>query len=163
MEVDLKSHLKGMAKRMQTLLVNDLNALPPDKQNHSFGGCARTALSIVAECAAVNELVAQYLKTGERKPRPTPEERELFFKSFDTADKTITFLNQSIDTYVEAVDGFDAARFGEHNEEFFGRPMTLFGVAELPCVHMMYHDGQLNYIQMLDGDSENHWLKAASK
>lgn len=157
MEFDLKSHLKGMAKRMQGLLTNDLNALPPEKHNNCPGGCAKTALYMVAECAAVNNLVAHYLKTGERKPRPSADERDLLLKSYDTADKVLTFLNQSVTEYLEAVDAYDPARFGERNDEFFGRPMTNFAIAELPCVHMMYHDGQLNYIQQLHGDNEVHW------
>lgn len=157
MELDLKAHLKSMAERMQRLLTNDIRALPAEKHTECPGGCAKTPLYMVAECASVNMLVAKYLKTSEPWKRPTPEERDAILKSYIDTEKTLAFLDESIVQYLEAIDGFDAARFAERNDEFFGRPMTNFGVAELACVHMMYHDGQLNYIQMLHGDNENHW------
>ncbi len=157
MEVNIKSHLKGMADRTMGLLINDVKAIPTDKHTACPGGCAKTPLYMIAECAVVNHRVAQFLKTGQQKPRPTPDERDALLKSYTDTDKTLAFLQESVAAYKEAIDGFDAARFGEHNDEFFGRPMTLFGIAELPPVHMMYHDGQLNYIQMLLGDNDIHW------
>jgi hypothetical protein len=35
--------------------------------------------------------------------------------------------------------------------------MSKFALAHLASIHMMYHDGQLNYIQSLHGDGEIHW------
>ncbi len=157
MDVDIKAHLKGMAERIKGLLVNDLRAIPADKHNACPGGCAKTPLFMIAECAMVNHWVAYFLKTGEKKPRPSADEREALLKSYTDTDKTLAFLEESVTAYHEGVDAFDAARFGEHNDDFFGRPMTLLGIAELPPVHMMYHDGQLNYIQMLLGDNDIHW------
>ena len=46
---------------------------------------------------------------------------------------------------------------GETTNALMGRVMTRLAVAELPAVHMSYHDGQLNYIHSLCGDSEMHW------
>jgi len=156
-ELDLKAHLKGMAERMKGLLISDVRAIPADKHTACPGGCAKSPLYMIAECATVNMMVAHYLKTGERLPRPSADERDALLKSYTDTEKTLAFLEESVVKYREAVDGFDAARFAEHNNEFFGRPMTNFGIAELVGVHMMYHDGQLNYIQMLLGDSNIHW------
>ena len=157
MEMNLKAHLIGMAERMMGLLINDVKAIPADKHTACPGGCAKSPLYMIAECASVNTMAANYLKTGEPRPRSTPDERDALLKSYTDTEKTLAFLKESVAAYKEAVEAFDAARFGEHNDEFLGRPMTNFGIAELASVHMMYHDGQLNYIQMLLGDSDIHW------
>lgn len=157
MELDLKAHLKGMAERMKGLLIKDVRALPADKHAACPGGCAKSPLYMIAECATVNMLAANYLTTGEQPTRPSPDERDTLLKAYTDTEKTLAFLEESVVKYREAVDGFDATRFGERNDAFFGRPMTNFGIAELAGVHMMYHDGQLNSIQMLLGDNENHW------
>jgi hypothetical protein len=39
----------------------------------------------------------------------------------------------------------------------FGRPVQKFGPASLPINHMMYHDGQFNFLQTLYGDDKIHW------
>ncbi|MCX6380148.1 MAG: hypothetical protein NT023_11855 [Armatimonadetes bacterium] len=131
-ELDPKAHLKGMLARIKGLVANDLNAIPVEKRNVSPGGAGRTPLNIVAECAHVNQRCSQYLKTLVPPDRLSPEEREAHLNS-------------------------DDAKWGETTEFPFGRPMTLFGIAELPSVHLMYHDGQLNYIQTLYDDTEVHW------
>ena len=155
MSLDLKEHLKRAILLTRGRLVNDLKALTGEQSNACPGGCARPALSIVAECAAVNGMMAKIL-TGEEYVRPAPEERDRFLASFDTPEKALTFLNTSTDTLIAAIEGFDADRFGETTDQI-GRAMTYFDIAELPAMHMSYHDGQLNYIQALSGDAAIHW------
>ena len=36
-------------------------------------------------------------------------------------------------------------------------PATRLAAAGIASMHMMYHDGQLNYVHMLHGDMEMHW------
>lgn len=151
-----KVHLRAITERASRLLANDLNALPKEKQNARPDGCARAPLHIVAECAAVNNMIARLLK-GEAFQRPSPEEREAFLKSFDTAEKAVSFLEQETQTLLAAFETLDESTLGEETDSPLGRPMTRFAIAELPAVHMMYHDGQLNYIQTLYGDDKMHW------
>jgi hypothetical protein len=151
-----KEHLKGFMQRMHHLLVNDLNALPDDKINVCPGGCARSALHIVAECATLNGRIAAYLQTGEIKRLP-PEEREAHLNSFDTREKALAYLEQETQKLLDVIETLDVATLGDISNEPLGRPMSRFAVAELPAVHMMYHDGQLNYLQALHGDDQMHW------
>ena len=37
-------------------------------------------------------------------------------------------------------------------------PAPLFSLANVAVSHIWYHDGQLNYIQMLLGDGAVHWM-----
>jgi hypothetical protein len=153
--LDLKAQLRDATLRAQRLLTNDLKAISADQVNACPGGCARTALNIVAECAAVNGMAATVLSGAEYK-RPSPEEREAHLNSFDTVDKVIAYLDQETERLLAAIEATDADTFSDEMSPF-GRPMNRFGVASLPSWHMMYHDGQLNYIQSLHGDGEMHW------
>jgi hypothetical protein len=155
--LSLKEHLRNQTERGHRLLVNDLQALAAEKHNVGPGGSARPAIHIVAECAAVNQMIAGYLRTGTRAPRPTPEEREAHLSAFDTTDKALNYLRDATEELLGAIAMLDESTLGEMSDQPLGRPMTRFAVAELPAFHMMYHDGQLNYIHTLHGDTEMHW------
>ncbi|GAB4462687.1 MAG: hypothetical protein OHK0029_30000 [Armatimonadaceae bacterium] len=151
-----KQHLEAAIRSNQQRLINDLKAIPAEKQNECPGGCSRTALNIVAECGMVNGFIAAYLR-GESGPRPSPEERNAFLASFDTEEKSVTYLQEQTDKLLEAIGALDESVLGDDDSNFFGRPMTKFAIAELPAMHMSYHDGQLNYIHTLNNDSAVHW------
>ncbi len=103
-------------------------------------------------------MIAGWLSTGQRTPRPSPEQRDAHLRSFDTEEKALAYLAQETARLLEAIDALDPVTLGDTSDEPLGRPMSLFAVAELPAMHMMYHDGQLTYLQTLHGDTENHWL-----
>ena len=154
--LDLRAQLRGGAERAKGLLVKDLNALEEDKAVETPGGVARNAVHIVAECAAVNGRVANFLKTGEFKS-PSDEERKAFFDAHTTKASVLSVLEQQTQALLTAIDGLDENTLGELVPETPLGPMSRFGVAQIPAMHMMYHDGQLNYIQSLHGDDKMHW------
>ncbi len=151
-----KEHLRTFTERAYRLLVNDLNALAQERHHASPGGCARSALNIVAECAMVNQYIAEYLTTGKAE-RPSPEQRAAHLASFDTSEKALAYLEKATQQLLEAIGALDEAMLGDVSDQPLRRPMSRFAVAELPAVHMSYHDGQLNYIQTLHGDDQMHW------
>jgi hypothetical protein len=155
-ELNLIEHLVVTTEAQYKRLVNDLNAIPAEARNVCPGGCARTALSVVAECGMINGFVARYLR-GEEVKRPSPEERNAFLASFDTAEKALPYLEEQTNFLLETLRGLDPATLGDTDDALFRRPMTRFAIAELPAVHMSYHDGQLNQLHMLSGDGHVHW------
>jgi hypothetical protein len=151
------AQLRGFTELAYTVFAKDLKALPDDKLNAGCGESGRAPLHIAAECGLVNQRVAGYLR-GEELPRPSPEEREALLCSFDTREKALAFLEEGTQTLLKALEELDENTLGDVDEKFFeGMPMSRFSVAQLPAVHMMYHDGQLNYIQTLYGDKQMHW------
>ena len=148
-------YLQESTKRAQRLLTNDLKALPTEKHTASPGGEARTPVNIVAECAAINGFIAEYLTTGNME-RPPRDQREAFLNSFDTAEKALTYLEEQTQRLVDALGNLDVNTLGDMVESPMGTVPRLV-LAQLPATHMMYHDGQLNYIQTLYGDKEMHW------
>lgn len=152
-----RAHLRAFIELAHRRLAADLRATPEDKANVSPGGDARSALHIVAECATVNGQIAAYLTTGT-PPSLSREEREAHLRSFDTAEKALAYLDQETAKLLEAVDALDESTLGDEvSREVMGRPISRFALAELPAAHMMYHDGQINYIHTLHGDRQIHW------
>ena len=98
--IDLRAHLEATTRNVYNRMVNDLKAVPEDKQNLSPGGCARAPLHYVAECAAMNGFIATYLSTGQMpdRLRANREERDRFLASFDTAEKAIAYLTEQTET-----------------------------------------------------------------
>ena len=152
---DAKAHLRTSTEWGVKQVTNDINAIAADKRSECPGGSARSPLYIVAECASVNGLIAKMLR-GEQVERPSSEQAEAFMKTFDTTDKALAFLHQETESLLSAIDAMDESTLGDTVQTPLGE-RTLFGLASIAGIHMGYHDGQLNYIQTLYGDSEMHW------
>jgi len=152
-----KMQLRSSTEQALMFLVKDLKAIPDDKLNVRHGDCARAPLHIAAECAVANKRIAAYLR-GEELTRPSPEEREALLSALDTREKVLALLDEGTQELLKTLDELDENTLGDMDEKFFeGRPMSRYSIAQLPAVHMMYHDGQLNYIHTLYGDDKVHW------
>jgi hypothetical protein len=149
------AHLRTVTERAQSLLVKDLDALAEDKASTTPGGVTRSAIEFVVECGAVNGAIATLLTTGEMN-RPDPEQRKAFFASFTTREQAQAFLEKQTQELLTTLDGLDENTLGDMVDGPIG-PMTRFALAEVPYMHMMYHDGQLNYLHALHGDDQMHW------
>lgn len=154
-ELDLGATVRGGAAWAYQNLVNDLNALDEDKATGSPNAATRPAIKIVAECAAVNRMVASLLTTGTR-PTPTPEQREAYYASITTRAEALAALESGTQEFYAAVSGVSAEQWGETVETPFGS-WTRLATAGIAAMHMMYHDGQLNSLHLLHGDTEMHW------
>lgn len=154
--LDPKQHLIGFTQLMHDRLANDLKALDDAKSVLCPGGAGRTPVHIVAECALVNRFVATWLTTGETN-RGTSEEREALMASHDTKEKALALLEEETQKLLAVLESLDPETLGDELEKPLGRSLSRFAVAELPAAHMMYHDGQLNYIQTLHDDTDIHW------
>jgi len=154
--LNTKDYLISALNVQHTRLVNDFKALPDEAKAKSHGGCARTPLSFLVECAALNMFIADILEKGDGK-RLTDEEEAALYKRMDTAEKALAMLDDSVAKLRAAYDALDENTLGDITDKPFGRPMQKFGPACLPINHMMYHDGQLNFLQTLYGDDKIHW------
>ncbi len=153
--LDLAAQMRANAEWAYGNLVNDLNALEEDKATSSLDGGARPAIKLVAECGAVNGIIAGLLATGEIS-RPSAEQQEAYYAGITTRAEALAALEAGTKKLYAAIDGVAADRWGEIVQTFFG-PRTLLAAASIAPMHMMYHDGQLNSLHLRHGDTEMHW------
>jgi uncharacterized damage-inducible protein DinB len=154
-ELDLAAHLHETTEWAYHNLVNDLNALSEEQATTPLDPGARPATHLVAECAAVNRMLADLLAEGAAS-RPTPEEREAYFAGIRTRADALDALQDATDRLYKAVDGAAPDRWGEPVQTPFG-PWTRARAVVLASQHMMYHDGQINSLHLRHGDAEMHW------
>ncbi len=137
-------------------LASDLNALSEEQASVGPSAGTRSAISVVAECASVNSSLAEFVATGTF-PSRSPEQRAAFYAGITTRTEALSALEASIQTLRDAIDACPPEKWGEPATDIFGTPTTVFGITNFASMHMMYHDGQLNYLHTLHGDPEMHW------
>lgn len=156
MSYSIKDSLISDLRRNTKQYVNDLKHLGPELISQSPGGKARTPLHFTAEVGFYNKLAAEQLKTGEMPSTGGPEEREKMFNSIKTLDEAIQHIESGTEALVAEVEGKSDEELTSVIETFFG-PMPVCDYVNVISAHISYHDGQLNYIQALNGDDEFHF------
>jgi hypothetical protein len=108
----------------------------------------RTIRAQIAECTQVNRAMAKLLR-GEDPGKPDFEEGA----DFATPEEGVNELKSSANELAESIRGLDDEALTRPYKTGLG---TLTGaqVIELALANMNYHMGQVNYIQMMYGDTE---------
>jgi hypothetical protein len=154
--VDPRVQITGQIEQAAHLLLVDLRHIPSDKLNVSAGGVARTPLAIVAECIGINDMIADVVG-GTPRTYPTAEEQTSFAGTIDTMDRARNGIQESVQKLCNTVQGLSEAELDEMVTAPWGATYSRGGLAAFAATHLMYHDGQLNFIQALCGDGAVHW------
>lgn len=149
------AHLRRSTETAYNNLVNDITALDEDKAAGTPHEALRPTIKLVAECGSVNGRLAALVATGQAT-RPTPEEEDAFFASITTRDEALAVLKDGTEKLYAAIEATAPDTWGDSVPGPFA-PWTRAAAAGLAATHMMYHDGQLNYVHLLHGDTEMHW------
>lgn len=153
---NLKQYLIDNVQMMTSTYVADLGFIPEDKQGAVPMGKARTAVEFTAECAGFNFFVAGLCAKGKASSM-TPDERKAYMESIDTGAKAIEALNKSALVLTSAIAELSDDDLMQEVTMPWGSVVPLYKAISMSYGHMMYHCGQVNYIQSLFGDDANHW------
>ena len=137
-------------------LARALLAMPEEKQVWSPLEEGRTALNMVAECAVINRFGARVLR--ERVVPPLDSESYAAeVADLDTADKAVEALHSSVEELGNAIESLPNDLL-ETNVQlpWDEQPSTLGEATLMAYWNMVYHLGQVNYVQTLYGDREMH-------
>ncbi len=159
-KLDPKTALTTQIVQAKTFLTKDLKAIPADKQGITFDGCSRSALSIVSECGGNCAIIIRILQ-GASGHEMSREEMGALMHPFEieTEENVLAYLEEHTGALLRLIEESDEDTLGDLCPEFPWGSLTRFDVAMVPAGHMMYHDGQLNYIQTLIGDNDVHWME----
>ncbi|MBL8048605.1 MAG: DinB family protein [Chthonomonas sp.] len=138
-------------------LIRQAEALPADKVTWQPEG-ARSALDQVAECAIICGHMPATL-TAKTMPDFTPEmiaEFEATKAQLDTLEKAAAALRTANAALVDYIRGMADADL-EGQMKFWGpEPWRVADVADYHRWNMVYHTGQICYMQTLLGDKDMH-------
>jgi hypothetical protein len=155
MELDLKAFAITKVEDARNYYRQDLDALPDEAFDRSPGGVARTPAHFTYEIVCVNSRFTKRIR-GED---PGPFSTDLWANTPDEfrskAGGLDAFL-KSMDEFIEALNAVPADEVLRQIEVPSG-VTSPYDLALFCASHVNYHDGQLNYIQALNGDADVHW------
>ena len=146
--------IAGATEGMTDYYIRDLRAIPESSFNTSPMGCARSPLSITVEVIGVNFAVASILKGEETLSEEEAMARYSHITSKAEAERELT---ASVKALNEAALAMQPQDLGTMVTAPWGAQMPKAQLYTTMSYHIMYHDGQLNYFQCLQGDGGYHW------
>ena len=146
--------IKGLNRACEVLL-QDLEALPEDAFTRRFGGKSRTAADIIHEINLVNDHIAAKMRGEEGAPLQQ-EGWIVAPPELSSKGAVVDAFRASSANLTRTAESFTEAQMEEPMPTETGET-TRFDRCRFLAVHMMYHSGQLNFIQTLLGDDEWHW------
>jgi hypothetical protein len=150
-----KSEVSGGMQRVAQLLSKDLNAMSNEVLASCPGGKARCGFDLVYELAEVNRMMASLIR-GESKEVSLPDSWTLAPADYRSKEQAQADLQGSINELLAAFENVPEDKL----EEDLSTPLGQMPAGKLMAAmnsHMMYHSGQLNYIQTIHGDDAFHW------
>lgn len=154
--IDARGTLLGWTAGVTDMFIKDIKAMPESMLTQQMGGCARPANELVADTLGL-----LYWTTGTLKG----EEVELTEDSAKNLAGSLTTHDAIINAMTQATADFRDA-FAQASDEALNTVITppwqmdapLYILCMIAVNHIWYHDGQLNYIQALNGDGKVHWM-----
>ena len=157
---EIVAQAKSQFERMSTRLLHLLAFVPDDKLTWTPSSTANSSLRLVAHCAVSNRFFADIITGNMPETMPSPEE---FFKGLHAAAEKITTRESAIalakETTAELCKAIDAV----NAENIHSTPNSPFGPIAMQFWmsqghnHMAGHIGQLEYLQTVWGDLDNHF------
>lgn len=132
------------------MLCKDAGYIPEERLDWSPMDCANSAIAILTACADTNFEMAAAMKGGAVEKLP----EGLDFQALKDR------LMESAQAVCDAIDSLSDADLEGETQMPWGIAFPTSQAIFLPASHMSYHDGQINYIQLLLGDTKFHWMEA---
>ncbi len=152
--MDIQKSAVDTLKGAFSILLQDLEALPDDSFDKSFGPATRTIADIVYEVNLVNDHVGMVIRGEE--PFAWPDGWIHAPEDFRTKEAVITGFKRSSEKTVATAESFSVDQLEETIQTEQG-PTTRYKRCQFMALHVWYHSGQLNFIQTLLGDDGWHW------
>jgi uncharacterized damage-inducible protein DinB len=144
-----------MTEKASENLIANIEAMPTDKQAWKPLDAGRSALSQVQECAVINPFFGAILR-DRAVPNMPWNEYEARCAALDTAAKATSALVEATAGLVAAIEAFPDNELQNTITLPFGEGMTMTYAQVLFASYwnMVYHTGQIAYIQTLYGDTQ---------
>lgn len=156
---DMIAQAKQSTLMAKARLLKTFEFVPDDKLDWTPAEPARTSLQIVAHCGTANKAFATVLRGEDLPITGTPEEAAALIreggKDIKTREEAVQLVEDSTAEIMEALDGVTAQMTSTSPNSPFG-PIPFPFWMILPADHMGGHASQLNYIQTIWGDLQDH-------
>jgi hypothetical protein len=154
-EINLPAFLAARIRDKGNDLVKAFGKMPADRQTWHppvEGNVGRDALDQIVECGLLNGYFADAFRSGQI---PTVDWDAYTAKkaTIDSGEKALAALKEGNEALASAVGACSPSRLAETFVHPFYQKETNFAeFADFFYWNMCYHEGQINYIQVLYGD-----------
>lgn len=152
----LRESLASQLRTTSEKYCRDLSHLPAEKLGESAGGAARSPLAFTAEVAGFNYLIAKMVR-GETVAIPSAEERAAYEATVHDLESATSAVQGSVEEMIATMEAADDAQLATEITAPWGSQIRPIGLLNIAVTHMAYHDGQINFIQTLLGDTDEHY------
>jgi hypothetical protein len=147
----LASRIRGAGKDLEKAF----GKMPADRQTWKppvEGNEGRDALDQMIECGLLNGWCATSFHNGEA-PAPDWDVYTVEKAKLDTPEKALAAFVSGTEALASAIESCSATRLAEtFIHPFYKKETTWAEFADFFYWNMCYHEGQINYIQVLYGD-----------
>ncbi len=155
-EVNLNRFLADRIRKAGEGLTAAIEKMPDEKiawHPKTSEGEGRDALDQALECAYLNEWVAEGYRT-QISPQIDWEDYKVQCDKRRNKADCVRWLHSSTNSLADAVESFPAAKLGETCRDTVHNIDTTWAnfAIDLFYWNTVYHEGQVNYIQVLYGD-----------
>ena len=140
-------------------LLRTFECVPDEKLTYSPAPSARSAIQIVSHCGMANLAFAAILRGEELDMPDDPAEAATQIRmaghEIAARDEAIQLIEDSTAQVLAALENVTEERLQTTPESPFG-PMPFAFWMELPANHMSVHAPQIDYLQTIWGDLQDH-------
>ena len=152
----IKDIAKGATIQQAEMIVKDTKYIPEEKFCFCPMGCAKTARQVLAEVAGTNARIGAAIRGEDPATAGGFVEK---VEQASTLDALGVLVRESAKIVCDAIDTISEADLDKQVKMPWGASFPAWQAILLPVSHMTYHDGQINYIQLLLGDTKFHWME----
>jgi hypothetical protein len=149
--------ISGGLDQVLAMFMIDVENMTDEQLAEKKMGVGRSPIDMTAEVALFNAMCSKILSGGTAQY--DPEAMGAAMAELDSREKACAALKENTDKLSGVIGGLSDEDLGAEITAPWGEPITKAGLANMCVGHMMYHDGQINFIQTLNGDNEVHWMK----
>jgi hypothetical protein len=158
---DLIAQQKQAVERAKAQLLTTFEFIPDDKLSWSPSPTAKTPLQIVAHCGGANGAFAAMLRGEGWQLSMDPEEASIQMRAVSdvaTREEAVRSVEESAAAVIAALDGVTPDQAGTFIKSAFG-PIPFTFCMTFPADHMAGHARQVDYLQTIWGDQQDHGYK----
>lgn len=140
---------KGFTMHSAETLCKDASFVPSESLDWKPMEHGKSVNEILSECAKGNMALAAAVRGEDPKDMDTSVD-------FDALKGCVMASAKEV---CDAIDSLSDEDLGKEAQMPWGQIFPMAAAIMLPTSHMNYHDGQINYIQLLLGDLKFHWME----
>jgi len=155
-QIDFRQLNSAYVQMVLDLCMKSAKAIPDDKATWTpVDGSAKSAFDIVKHMVEVNHSISTYVRDNQPL---SDEAKDQLLVHINTYEDALAELTSSSDILAKAYQSVSDERIKDALQNL-SQPGSLARTMGVGIIHLIYHWGQLGYLQTLWGDQEDHFLK----